>query len=283
MKRRPVFILALLLSLHGCLIPVHARSGDNSNVPGFVMKKSIVIPGLSGSEKSGDVTPLKTTIPMRQIGHLFMIEAKVDDQTGYFLFDTGSQELVLNSTYFRNYISRQKTEGGGFTGTVGQVTRTWVNHIDVAGISSDNLKADVADLGHLENYRGVKIYGLFGFSVFKNMEVVIDVKNSLVKLYRLEGNGIRLDKSDDGFQGDLLQKADLQQNILFIHASVGGKILDFCLDSGAESNALNSTLPQKVMSKVTILRRSLQTDNGSLILQTLSRFFQGGIKIRSWS
>ena len=45
-------------------------------------------------------------------------------------------------------------------------------------------------------------------------------------------------------------------DILFVKVRIGGKILDFCLDTGAESNVLNSYAPKKALSTVTILRRS---------------------------
>jgi hypothetical protein len=68
---------------------------------GFIINSTITITGI----KSGSAGPLgeleSVIIPLKRVGRLFMIEARIDNIVGNFLFDTGSAELVLNSTYFR--------------------------------------------------------------------------------------------------------------------------------------------------------------------------------------
>jgi predicted aspartyl protease len=128
--------------------------------------------------------------------------------------------------------------------------------MDVAGLVYKNLAADVTDLGHIENRRGVKILGLFGVSMLKGLEIVIDINHNELRLYRLDKTGNRISRERNEFRADVTQKVELFHNILFIKASIGGKLLDFCLDTGAESNVLNSYASKKVLSTVTILRRS---------------------------
>jgi predicted aspartyl protease len=195
-------------------------------------------------------------IPLRRVGKLFMIEARIDNTVGNFLFDTGAAQLVLNSTYFRKYMTVSGGEGGGITGTTGTVQHVQIKKLDVAGLSYSNQTADVMDLGHIENRRGVKVLGLFGACMLKGLEVVIDINHNELRMYRLDKTGNRISVQQTSFRADVTEKVQLYHNILFIKARIDGKVLDFCLDTGAESNVLNSYASKKILSTVTILRRS---------------------------
>jgi predicted aspartyl protease len=223
---------------------------------GFIIDHTITITGIN----SGNTGPLgeleSVVIPLKRVGRLFMIEAKIDNIVGNFLFDTGSAELVLNSTYFRKYMTTIGGEGGGITGSTGTIQHVTVKNMDVAGLLYRDLTADVTDLGHIENRRGVKVLGLFSLSMLKGMEMVIDINHNELRLYRLDKAGNRVSAQKNEFRADVTEKVELYHNILFIKVKIGGKLLDFCLDTGAESNVVNSYAPKKVLSTVTILRRS---------------------------
>ncbi len=57
---------------------------------GFIINNTITITGASG--EFGPLGELESVIiPLKRVGRLFLIEAKVDNTVGNFLFDTGSQ------------------------------------------------------------------------------------------------------------------------------------------------------------------------------------------------
>jgi predicted aspartyl protease len=197
-----------------------------------------------------------TTIPLKRAGRLFILEANIDGVAGNFIFDTGSSRLVLNSTYFRNYWTLKGTEAGGVTGPAGTVRRAAVKKLQVSGLNYLNVTADVADLGHIENRRGVKVLGLFGSNMLRDMEVVIDIARNQLRLYRLDRSGKRIGAASGRFEADLTAKVRTVQDVIFISATIGQKELNFCLDTGAESNILSSSAPRKVMNTVSILGRS---------------------------
>lgn len=202
------------------------------------------------------------TIPLKRIGKLVMLEANVDDQIGNFVFDTGSSRLVLNTTYFRKYLSVEGAGSGGVTGATAKTGKVYVKRIRLAGLEYNNTPADVVNLGHIENRRGVKILGLFGFSMFRNMEIIIDVNRGELRLARVDNKGNRVSQlGRPGF--DFVQKFEVYQDVIFLQAKVGGKVLDFCLDTGAESNVLNSQSSKKVLGTVTIQRRSCLVGAGA--------------------
>jgi predicted aspartyl protease len=265
-----LFLFLITGSLFGGKIPEKAE---------VVIFHTIYIQGMSFGS-TGPLGELESVvIPLKRIGRLFMIEAKIDNITGNFLFDTGSAHLVLNSTYFRKYMMTTEGEGTGITGSTGAVQQTRIDKMDVAGMLYRNLTADVTDLGHIENRRGVKVLGLFGLSMLKGMEIVIDINHNELRLYRLDKTGNRISTQRNEFRADVTEKVSLFHNVLFVKATIGGKLLDFCLDTGAESNVLNSYASKKVLSTVTIMRRSdmmgVGTGEAEVLLGKLNDFNMG--------
>ncbi|MBV5311782.1 MAG: aspartyl protease family protein [Prolixibacteraceae bacterium] len=203
-----------------------------------------------------DLNADSVIIPMKRAGRLFLIEAKVDGETGNLVFDTGANGLVLNSTYFRSHVKTGGSSSNGITGAVGTIEQISIGQIEFSDLTYKNLRADLANLGHIENRRGVKILGLIGFGMIRNLEIVIDPINSELKLFRIDKTGKRLNTKTSGFIPDYSQKIEGNSNILFLKATIGGKLLNFCFDTGAETNAISSDANKKIMSTVTITRRA---------------------------
>ena len=246
---------------------------------GFMINHTITITGSS----FGEISPLgeleSVVIPLKRVGRLFLMEAKVDNTVGNFLFDTGAAQLVLNSTYFRKYLTTAGGEGSGITGSTGTIQHAQIKTLNIAGLIYKEQTADVTDLGHIENRRDIKVLGLFGLSMLKGLEIVVDVRHNELRLYRLDKTGNRISLHTNELRPDITEKVELYHNILFVKVKIGGKILDFCLDTGAESNVLNSYAPKKALSTVTILRRSDLLGAGSgeseVLLGKLNDFVLG--------
>lgn len=217
-------------------------------------------------EDIGNAMPAGTDaiiIPLKNAGRLFMIEAVIDNESGNLIFDTGATGLVLNRTYFRKYIKTGTESSKGITGNVVNVENINTGKIILAGLSFNKMPASLVDLGHIENRRGVKVLGLMGFDMIKDFEIVIDVTNNQLQLFRIDNKGIRKSNSHAEFKGDHTQKIEFAKNILFLNATVGGKLLKFCLDTGAETNAISDHSPKSVLNTVSIERRSSLRGAGS--------------------
>lgn len=209
-----------------------------------------------------------TTIPLKQVGHLFIIEADIDGQRGNFIFDTGATKLVLNKTYFRSYIKKDRS-AGGISGTNSEIGHAKVKHLEFSGMSFRNLDADVAYLGHIENRRGIRILGLIGMDILKKYEMIIDFRSLSLELKQIDKKGNTINLVDKPFAADLTCKIKTRMDIMYISAEVGGKTLDFCLDTGAESNVLCSSCRKDILSTVTINRRTLLTGIGGQSVEVL--------------
>jgi hypothetical protein len=207
-------------------------------------------------------------IPLKRAGRLMMVEATVDGEKGNLIFDTGAKDIVLNRTYFRNHVVMNQISSMGITGAVGDVDEIMVDNLSISELTFSKSKANLADLGHIENRRGVKVLGLFGFALLKDFEIHIDVMNGQLKLYRLDKKGNPIN-TNNPFKPDYSEKMDVLNNIVFIKAYIGGKSLKFCFDTGAETNALNSDAPNAVLKTVTIQRKSNLRGAGLQINQVL--------------
>lgn len=196
------------------------------------------------------------TIPLKRAGRLFLIEARIDGQVGNLIFDTGASGLVLNRTYFRKYATSEKPGGAGVTGSFDKVFRIVVKRIDISQLYYEDISADVADLGHIENSRGVKILGLFGINMIDNFEIVFDANKNELQLNRIDKHGNIINSDQTIVKYDFTQKFENKNNILLIKGIIGDKTLNFCLDTGAESNVINSSVSKKVLSTIQINRRS---------------------------
>jgi hypothetical protein len=214
---------------------------------------------------AGPHDPLDTAKAAR-VGNLILIQAKADTTTGFFVFDTGAPGLVLNLTYFRNYPSSPKTsEGGGVTGSVFAGALTSVDSLRLGPVKYLRLEADLINLGHIENSKGVKIFGLLGMKLFEHFEMVIDYGASVIYLHLITK------KDPPAYRSPQLQDTtsyttipiELEDGKTIVYLYLKGKKLKFIIDSGAETNVLDSRLPNKIFEQVQITRRVTLSGTGS--------------------
>lgn len=279
MSPRPALFFTIYLKLALILLVFFAANTASSS-PGNalpILLGNLTISGSNISDQNGNFVGV--TIPLKRAGRLLMIEGTIDNITGNFILDTGASGLVLNKTYFRNFLTFDDEEGGGVTGATEAVSRARVKKLVVSDLVYTNISADVTPLGHLENRRGVKILGLFGMNLLKNLEIVIDVRSNELQLFKLDRNGNRLVNPSTSVKYDIVQKIDSYRNVVFVKATMGGKLLDFCLDSGAESNVLSTNAPKNALSKVNITRRSslqgVGEAQGEVLYGTMTDFVMG--------
>lgn len=220
------------------------------------------------------------TIPLKNAGRLFMVEAVIDGQSGNLIFDTGSSGIVLNRTYFRKYVPVERQSSNGVTGSVDKPVKVNVGNLKVSDLELNKFTATVADLSHIENCKGVKVLGLFGLGMIKNFEIIIDFRHQVMILYKLDKEGNRINSVLPPFVADYTQNVIFSENILFLKGSIAGKELKFCLDTGAETNVINSESGKSVLSTITINHKSdlqgVGSERSDVLIGTMSDFKFGG-------
>lgn len=206
-------------------------------------------------------------IPFTLAGNLIIIQANVDTVSGNFILDTGAPGLILNLTYFRNYkaSNHMDEDGGGITGGTVGGSSTIVKKLNFGNFSYAQVNADRVSLGHIENAKGIKILGLLGSGLFKRFELMIDYENEVIHFHRMSKQG---KAGNGGFYID--QKNAFQvipmlfrDGKIIIRLSVKGKKLNFILDTGAESNVLDSRLSKEIFNEVIMDRKITLVGSGS--------------------
>ncbi len=216
---------------------------------------------------------LSSIIPFSMAGNLILIQASADSIEGSFILDTGCPNLVLNLTYFRDYpvTGNMEEEKNGMAGTVASAGRTVVNTFSLGIKKYDRVEADLLNLGNIENSRGIKVLGLIGIQFFKNCEMIIDYEKSLIYLHWIGK------KEAATYQHEMLSDTrnystipiDLTDNRIIIKTEMAGKKLKFIIDSGAETNILDSRLPDKLFEEITISGRITLSGVGNKKVEAL--------------
>jgi hypothetical protein len=207
------------------------------------------------------------TIPFTRAGNLIMIQARADTIEGNFILDTGAPGLVLNMTYFRHYYSETTVDqqNGGITGSFSDGGRTMVQRFNLGPIRYSRVEADRINLGHIETSKGVKILGLLGTQLFNRFEMIIDYEKSVIHLHLIDKKEIKTYKhallSDPNTYTTV--PFDLKENKIIATGEMAGKKLKFLIDTGAESNVLDSRLPNKIFEKVEITGRVILGGSGN--------------------
>jgi predicted aspartyl protease len=258
--KRSLPILFLLVSFSG-LCDNHPATPPNVNLSIFL------------STHSYDFKTL--VIPIRRVENLILIEARIDDQAGNFILDTGSPDLVLNKTYFRNAWKSDKYAANAAGQSAAPVFRTNINNLAIKELTFENLRPDLSDLGHIENYRDIKILGLLGVSLFTSFEMIIDPYKNVIYLHRPDKKGLVPD-SEKIVKSEPILKIPfrLVHNIIILDVIVAEKKLAFCVDTGAETNAISNLLPSKILQTFKVSKRMLLLGTGGsqaeILLGTLN-------------
>jgi hypothetical protein len=206
-------------------------------------------------------------LPFSRAGNLILIKAKADAIEGSFILDTGAPGLILNMTYFRDYpvLENAAGEGGGITGTVAGYGHIMLKKFSFGAINYHQVEADRINLGHIENTKGVKIFGLLGVQLFKQFIMIIDYENSEIHLHHIskkDGKNYKHPMLADSSQYSIFP-IDILQNKILTYGKVGNKKLTFLVDTGAESNVIDSRLSENVLDNVVIRRRMVLNGTGN--------------------
>jgi hypothetical protein len=210
-------------------------------------------------------------IPFTRVGNLILIQAKADDSTGFFVLDTGTPGLVLNLTYFRRYPSTNQGESGGVTGSVASAAQTTVDSLRLGPVHYYHLDAGMINLGHIENNKGVKIFGLLGMKLFERFEMIIDYGAGLIYLHLIDKRESAAYRSQQLLDETAYSTIpiDIEEGKIIVYLYLKGRKLKFIIDSGAETNVLDSRLPAKVFEQVDITRRVKLNGSGDKKIEAL--------------
>jgi predicted aspartyl protease len=258
---RTYYILSILLLL--LTIKTSAKviwlPGEDSGI------KRLSFPELRLDKNARD--SMSFVLPFSRAGNLLLIKASADSTSGNFILDTGCPGLVLNITYFRHYASvvDYDNESMGMSGTAEATEHVLIRDFALGSMREHNVKANLANLGNIENAKGVKILGLVGLQFLTDCEVIIDYETNLMYFHVIAR------KESSSYQS--IQLADtaayhtipfeIANSKMIVRNVVAGKKLRFVIDCAAETNILDSRLPDKIFDDLMITGKILLNGVGT--------------------
>ncbi len=247
--------------------PAKSLAGGGTTDTGYIRQITIY-----DDPEQGDTNTM--AIPFSRAGNLIVVKAKADTLEGNFILDTGAPYLVLNLTYFRDYPQRQveQTEQTSMTGSSPTVARTTRKTFSFGTLDYSPVHADLANLGHIENSKGVKILGLLGMELFKQCELIIDYDRNLIYLHKIgrKEAATYMHESLKDTSAYRIFPIDISDNRIMVNTAMAGKKLKFIIDCAAETNVLSSKLPAKVFANVEITGRVMLAGVGNRKVEALT-------------
>lgn len=209
-------------------------------------------------------------IPFRLSGQLMLVEATVDSLKGSFIFDTGSEHIVLNAVHFKKAVNAQNTSGIGNTGILENVYRQTIDSISLEALSLHSLPVHLTDLSHIENKKNTRLLGIIGYEVLQHFEVMIDYPSRYILLIPVDRKGVRLDSTSVRVNPIDSVTFELRNHLAVLPAMVNQVKVKMILDSGAELNLIDRKVKRRVLDKFTIVKRINMTGVGQHDIEVLA-------------
>jgi hypothetical protein len=221
---------------------------------------------------AGTITSDSTyVIPFSRAGNLIVVQATADSTTGNFIIDTGCPGLVLNLTYFRNYrLLESDQERNDINGARFMVSQTEVASFSFAGKTYPRVVGELANLGNIENLKGIRLLGLIGFEFFRNSEVIFDFEKSEIRMRHATKKRSASYSQVDESTADFEMPITVSDNRIILNTTMSGKKIKLIIDSGAERNLLDSRLPDRIFENVNITGRTLLSGAGSSKVEVMT-------------
>jgi hypothetical protein len=171
-------------------------------------------------------------IPFKVINNLIIIEIDIEERTGNFILDTGSDAIFLNSN------NRKFSNKAAMFQTVNGVTNseeTKISHLKVGDITKENVSAYNTNLTNIENFLNLKIAGIIGAEFFNPHSIYLDFESNEIKFFKNAP-----DIESFGFLNHI--DFSMKNGVPSTELTFGNKKYTFILDSGASIHLVDSTI-----------------------------------------
>ncbi len=183
-------------------------------------------------------------VPFEMVSKLLAVDVILNGTRRKFILDSGAPKTILNSSHTKNgkaerTISSSKGVGGNISG----MDIEKVTSLDFNGIQLNDQELITLDLSHLEKELEYEFYGLIGYDLIKDYDIIFDYEKDTVTLIRAEAYE---DYKNEKLWSSRLETIpfELKGHIPVIEAKINETILKFGIDCGAESNLIDDDLFQ---------------------------------------
>ncbi len=200
------------------------------------------------------------------------MHAELGDKKGYFIFDTGAEDLILNNKELIGESQFFETLSGSQS-----MTKTKVQVFSLGNYTISNVDAFAMDLSHLEDFTNVKLLGIVGTKIFDSELIHIDnVQNRIQLTQRSYLSELRNSKL---IHSDVL----LSNGIPLIPVQINDKKYLFGLDTGSSVSVMDvkhisQLSSQKSPKQISIL--TTETKGDAHQIQTIDKINLGILSIK---
>ncbi len=193
------------------------------------------------------------TIPFQKVGNLIAVEVTLNNKKRVFLLDSGSPKLILNSHYLEKNTDKVLSSGSkGVNGAISGMNITKIEKMSVAGITIEDKEVLTMDISHLEKNLNtdLKIYGLIGYDMLKDYDVLFDYHENKVTL--IKPTFFEQYKKKYLVKNKLEKiPFSLKKHLPIFNAKIDNENYTFGLDCGAASNLIDKKLFDKLSNQIT--------------------------------
>lgn len=174
--------------------------------------------------------------------NMIVTQAAINGEKHNFIIDSGCPILYLNSKYFRGNddeegarMSSSEDVNGKISGGQDVIT---VDSFDFNGIRGNGMKVMTSDLSHLEN--GTEVYGLIGYDVYKDYDLLFDYKKKTLTLIDPDYTETFLKERKYEYDEVPFEMSKTMRHIPLIKAQIDTVSLTLGIDCGAGNNLIDS-------------------------------------------
>lgn len=180
------------------------------------------------------------TIPIEIRNKIPVTKAIVNGESRTFLIDNGSPRLILNSKYFGNKNDGEKSISNvqGVNTSISNMDIVQIKEFDLYGIKIKESNVLVMDIAHLEQDLVTEIYGLIGYEVYKDYDMLFDYVNNTLTLIRPNATKNYLETH---YKQSKIEECpiEIREHIPMVKGKIGKTVFYFGVDCGAGSNLLD--------------------------------------------
>lgn len=196
------------------------------------------------------------TVPFERFGNLIAVEAKLNGVSRMFLVDNGAPIFVLNNAHVEKDYTVKKTALGEAKGAGGAISNMDIENIESFELQGFSMKSQdlvSMDLSHLEKELGEEIYGLIGYEIYKDYDLLFDYQKSTLTIIKPEFSEEFIKNNFKSSKLDAVP-IEMQGHIGVVSGFINGKEYLFGIDCGAETNLIDVSLQNELKNSFSKLK-----------------------------
>ncbi len=189
------------------------------------------------------------SIPFKKVGNLIAVEANLNGTKQWFLLDNGAPKLVLNSAYVSDEVPSPNQQvvssAQGVNGSISKMNIAKINSFDFYGIKLSNQNMITLPLEHLEKETNLKLYGLIGYEIYKDYDLLFEYDVKTITLIEPAHTATYLKTN---FSKNVIEEIPItmEGHIATVKGMLGNRQLNLGIDCGAESNLISESLKDSI-------------------------------------